>query len=110
MSFSSLIFPHIEPALTFHPLVSNRHPDAPPTALLRDAIDRKSDRLKAVLMAPALRKAFFNNCAADEKICVKRFVEMNMENALKTKPKVRLAVPTRGEGEFPFSLFNAVSF
>ena len=72
-------------------VVHNRHPEAPPTALLRQDLDRKSHKLKKVLMAPDLRKEFFGGCKADEAKVVKAFAGMNQENALKTKPKVSTA-------------------
>ena len=57
-------------------------------ALIRQDVDRKSHKLKKVLMAPDMRKEFFNNCKPDEGKVVKAFAAMNQENALKTKPKV----------------------
>lgn len=63
------------------------HPEAPPLALMRQNVDRKSHKIKAVLTAAALRKEFFGGIANDEKKAVKAFVNMNTENALKTKPK-----------------------
>ena len=66
------------------------HPEAAPMALLRKEIDKKSHKIKTVLMAAELRKEFFGGIGPDEKKAVKAFVGMNTENALKTKPKVRL--------------------
>ena len=66
------------------------HPEAAPMALLRKEIDKKSHKIKKVLMAPDMRKEFFGGIGPDEKKAVKAFVGMNTENALKTKPKVRL--------------------
>ena len=63
------------------------HPEAPPLALMRQDVDRKSHKIKAVLTAAELRKEFFGGIANDEKKAVKAFVGMNMENMLKTKPK-----------------------
>ena len=63
------------------------HPEAPPLALMRNDVDRKSHKIKAVLTAAALRKEFFNGIANDETKAVKAFVGMNTENMLKTKPK-----------------------
>ncbi|KAL2042678.1 hypothetical protein N7G274_004437 [Stereocaulon virgatum] len=63
------------------------HPEAAPMALMRRDLDRKSHKIKAVLMAPKMRKQFLGGIAADEKKAVKAFVGMNTENALKTKPK-----------------------
>ena len=66
------------------------HPEAAPMALLRKEIDKKSHKIKEVLIAPDMRKEFFGGIGPDEKKAVKAFVGMNTENALKTKPKVRL--------------------
>ena len=66
------------------------HPEAAPMALLRKEIDKNSHKIKKVLMAPDMRKEFFGGIGPDEKKAVKAFVGMNTENALKTKPKVRL--------------------
>ena len=63
-------------------------PDAEPTAKLRRAIDRKSERLKEVLMLPGIRKECLRGCARDETKVVKAFFDANKSNALKTKPKV----------------------
>ena len=64
-------------------------PESPPMALMRKDLDKKSHKIKNVLMAPAMRKEFLGGIGADEKKAVKAFVGMNQENALKTKPKVR---------------------
>ncbi|KAK4694716.1 hypothetical protein P7C71_g2911, partial [Lecanoromycetidae sp. Uapishka_2] len=63
------------------------HPEAPPLALMRLDVDRKSHKIKKVLMAPDLRKEFFGGIGEVEKKAVKAFVGMNTENMLKTKPK-----------------------
>ena len=63
------------------------HPEAPPLALMRKDVDLKSHKIKAVLTAAELRKKFFGGIANDEKKAIKAFVNMNTENALKTKPK-----------------------
>ncbi|KAK0507353.1 hypothetical protein JMJ35_010391 [Cladonia borealis] len=63
------------------------HPEPAPMALLRKEIDKKSHKIKEVLMAPDMRKEFFGGIGPDEKKAVKAFVGMNTENALKTKPK-----------------------
>lgn len=55
---------------------------------MRKDIDRKSDKLKSVLLDPAMRKEFLSGIFKDDKKAVKAFVEQNKENALKTKPKV----------------------
>lgn len=57
---------------------------------MRRDIDRKSQKLKTVLLDPAMRKEFLGGISKDEKKAVKAFVEQNKENALKTKPKVGL--------------------
>lgn len=65
------------------------HPEAGPLGLLRRAVDRRGERLKAVLGGEGMRREFLGGVRrGDEKGCVMRFVEMNRENALKTKPKV----------------------
>ena len=62
------------------------HPDAAPLALLRRDIDRRSNRLKAVLQDPKLRRVFLHG-AKKETEAVKAFAKCNEENMLKTKPK-----------------------
>ena len=62
------------------------HPDAAPLALLRKDIDRKSHKIKRVLMEPQLRKIFLHG-AKNEKDSIKAFTKCNEENMLKTKPK-----------------------
>ena len=64
------------------------HPEAAPLALMRRAIDRKSEKLKNVLMEPAMRKEFLRGAAKDEKKVVKAFIDVNSSDMLKTKPKV----------------------
>ena len=64
------------------------HPEAPPMALIRQDIDKRSHKIKEVLMAPEMRKEFLGGIGAVEKKAVKAFVGMNTENMLKTKPKV----------------------
>jgi uncharacterized protein (DUF2461 family) len=63
-------------------------PEAAPLAALRRDIDRRSQRLKSVLVEPRLREEILGVTAEDEKKVVKAFVKHNEENALKTKPKV----------------------
>lgn len=63
-------------------------PEASPLALLRRSVDRKSHKLKAVLMDARIRKEIFGGIANDEKKAVKAFVGQNQENALKSRPKV----------------------
>lgn len=55
---------------------------------MRRAIDRRSNKLKDVLLEPTMRKEFLKGAKAEEKAVVKAFVEINKENMLKTKPKV----------------------
>ncbi|KAL9004198.1 MAG: hypothetical protein Q9188_002971 [Gyalolechia gomerana] len=62
-------------------------PEATPLAAMRHAIDRKSQKLKTVLMEPSMRKEFLGGIPKDEKKAIKAFCEHNRENALKTKPK-----------------------
>jgi hypothetical protein len=68
-------------------------PEAQPLASLRADIDRKPHRLKRVLMNPQLRKQILRGAPNDEKKVIKAFATQNSENALKTKPKVRLHLP-----------------
>ncbi|MCJ1469921.1 hypothetical protein MMC07_008565 [Pseudocyphellaria aurata] len=63
------------------------HPEAAPLALMRRAIDRKSEKLKNVLLEPSMRKEFFKSVAKDEKKVVKGFIDVNSSDMLKTKPK-----------------------
>lgn len=65
-------------------------PEAQPLALLRGDVDRQSDRIKTVLSSPGLRREFLGGISNDPKKVVKAFISSNSENALKTKPKVRL--------------------
>lgn len=64
------------------------HPDAAPLALLRRDVDRKSHKLKRVLLDERIRKEFLGGAKAKEGDCVAKFAALNKENALKTKPKV----------------------
>lgn len=63
-------------------------PEASKLALLREDIDRNSQRLKAVLRDAGMRREFFNGIPDNEDKAVKAFVNQNKESALKTKPKV----------------------
>lgn len=63
------------------------HPEAAPLALLRTDIDQRSERLRAVLMDPSMRKHVFGGLGKDEKKVIRAFCERNKENALKTRPK-----------------------
>ncbi|CAO1598804.1 hypothetical protein XANCAGTX0491_002564 [Xanthoria calcicola] len=62
-------------------------PEAAPLAAMRRDLDRKSHRLKDVLLDPTMRKEFLGGTSKEEKKAVEAFVEQNKENALKTKPK-----------------------
>lgn len=64
-------------------------PEAEPLALLRRDVDRKSHKIKRVLLDTGLRNEFFGGIPKNERKVVKAFVNQNSENALKTKPKVR---------------------
>ena len=64
------------------------HPEAPPLALLRKDVDEKSQKLKGILLEERLRKEFLGVTKSDEGAVVKKFIGMNAENALKTKPRV----------------------
>ena len=64
-----------------------RHPEAAPINAIRQDLDRKSHKLKDVLLASEMRNQYFNGCKPDEKAVVKAFAAMNQESALKTKPK-----------------------
>ena len=64
------------------------HPEAPPMALMRKDLDKKSHKIKEVLMGVDMRREFLGGIKPDEKKAVKAFVGMNTENMLKTKPKV----------------------
>jgi hypothetical protein len=65
-------------------------PEAQPLALLRRNIDRKPEVIRRVLTDAALRKTILGVTPNDEKKVIKVFASHNAENALKTKPKVRL--------------------
>lgn len=64
-------------------------PEAAPLSALRRDVDRRSHRIKQVLMDASIRKEIFGGVTRDEKKVVKAFVDQNQENVLKTKPKVR---------------------
>jgi uncharacterized protein (TIGR02453 family) len=66
-------------------------PEAQQLALLRRDIDRKPERIKAVLTNAEVRKHLLGGVAKDEKKAVKAFAQQNQENALKTHPKVRIS-------------------
>lgn len=66
-------------------------PEPEPLSRLRRDVDRRSYRLKEILMESRLRREYLDGAAKDEKKVVKAFVGQSQENALKTKPKVRIA-------------------
>lgn len=78
-------------------------PDAARLSLLRQNIDRDSQRLKRVLRAADLRRDFFHGTPDDDDEVVQAFVRQNQDSALKTRPKVGLLL------FFPFLSFLFVS-
>lgn len=64
------------------------HPEAAPTAAMRREIDRRPQRIKAILTDGELRKEFLEGASKSNAKCVKAFIAKNADNALKTKPKV----------------------
>ncbi|KAK2861274.1 hypothetical protein FQN49_004372 [Arthroderma sp. PD_2] len=62
-------------------------PEASKLALIRQDIDRNSQRLKAILMRQDVRTEMLGGVPSDEKKAIKAFVNQNKESALKTKPK-----------------------
>ncbi len=74
------------------------HPDAGSLARLRASVDERPHRLRRVLAKPAFRRAFLPAAAAAEEeddddpegAAVAAFAGANQENALKTRPKVRI--------------------
>lgn len=68
------------------------HPDAAHLAKLRASIDERPRRWRRVLLEEAFRATFLTGAKrGDEKSCLKAFCKANEENALKTKPKVRIS-------------------
>ena len=63
-------------------------PEASKLALIRQNIDRNSQRLKDILMHPDVRGEILGGVPNDEKKVIKAFVNQNKESALKTRPKV----------------------
>lgn len=63
-------------------------PDADKLAVLREEIDQHSDRLKAVLVRPDMRREIFDGVPDDTDAAVRAFVSQNKESALKVRPKV----------------------
>lgn len=65
------------------------HPDAGHLAKLRASIDERPRRWRRALLEDEFRKEFLPGAKrGDEKSCLKAFCKANVENALKTKPKV----------------------
>ncbi|DAA74305.1 TPA_exp: Uncharacterized protein A8136_3503 [Trichophyton benhamiae CBS 112371] len=62
-------------------------PEASKLALIRQNIDRDSQRLKDILMHPDVRGEILGGVPNDEKKVIKAFVNQNKESALKTRPK-----------------------
>jgi len=65
-------------------------PEAQPLGLLRSDIDRKPKKIRRVLTDPQMRKYVFGGIGNDEKKAIKAFAAQNSDNALKTRPKVRV--------------------
>jgi len=63
-------------------------PEAPALAKIRQAIDRKSQKLKQVLLGDKIRKEFLGGVSKHEQKVIKTFTDANKDNALKRKPKV----------------------
>ncbi|EFQ98360.1 hypothetical protein MGYG_01391 [Nannizzia gypsea CBS 118893] len=63
-------------------------PEASKLALIRQNIDRNSQRLKGILMHPDVRREILGGVPNDEKKVIKAFANQNKESALKTKPKL----------------------
>lgn len=64
------------------------HPEAAPTAAIRQAIDKRSRTFKDVLSDENIRKEFLKGPPKNDSKVVKAFVAANESNALKTRPKV----------------------
>jgi hypothetical protein len=69
------------------------HPEAAPTAALRQAIDKRSLQFKEVLSGENIRKEFLKGTPKNHSKVVKAFVAANASNALKTRPKVSYPCP-----------------
>lgn len=65
-------------------------PEANAIALLRRDIDRRPQRIKAVLKNAGIRKEFLEAVPDNDAKVVKKFVAQSSQGALKTKPKVSL--------------------
>ena len=68
-------------------------PSADRLAALRREIDQHSDRLKAVLLRPDMRREIFDGIPDDVDAAVNAFVSHNKESALKVRPKVSAHLP-----------------
>lgn len=79
------------------------HPEGPSLELLREDIDQNPQGLKQILMNKRLKKDYFPSVKGkgSEKETVAAFCEKNKENALKTKPRVRVNIPTLEEVSLP---------
>lgn len=71
------------------------HPDAGALHSLRASIDERPRRWRRVLTDAAFRRTFLPAAATakggnEEEAAIKAFTKANAENALKTKPKVRV--------------------
>lgn len=69
------------------------HPEASALAKLRASIDERPHRIRRVLTDPEFVRVFLPHAVGKkEDNVLKAFADKNKENALKTKPKVRLSV------------------
>jgi hypothetical protein len=66
-------------------------PEAAALAALRRDIDRRPQRIKALLCDANIRKEFLGGVSKDEAKVGKRFVDEHAESNLKTKPKVSVS-------------------
>ncbi|TID19354.1 hypothetical protein E6O75_ATG06692 [Venturia nashicola] len=62
-------------------------PEANAVALLRRDIDRRPQRIKAVLKSAGIRKEFLEGVPDNDAKVVEKFVAQSSQGALKTKPK-----------------------
>ncbi|OJJ43108.1 hypothetical protein ASPZODRAFT_1218075 [Penicilliopsis zonata CBS 506.65] len=62
-------------------------PEAEKLALLREEVDQRSHRLKAILREANMRRVIFDGIPDEEREAVKAFVDQNKESSLKIKPK-----------------------
>jgi uncharacterized protein (TIGR02453 family) len=68
------------------------HPDGPALQKIRESIDERPRRWRRVLNNDNFKRTFLSDVAskAGEEAALKEFAKKNQENALKTKPKVRV--------------------